>query len=288
MPDEPREFDLAWSMLSQSDKAVPLLAGKPFCEKPPLTYWASAASMALFGPSLWAARLPNLAWMAIALGCLLSWLRRVISAAQREKAMAFTTITVGSIFLLFRVQIWLATDAPLVAATAAGLLGAWRGLHADTPRERLVGYLLFNLGLAAAFFSKNVFGWLVPAAAFLGSVIWERRWIELRRWQLYAGFALQLALIAPWILAVLRHDDGVRLLRIFLVDNSLGRLLPIATEEQYQLGHRNHLGKYLQELPYYLLPWTFACIAAARSAYKQFRNVPATERSALRFAVLAI
>jgi 4-amino-4-deoxy-L-arabinose transferase-like glycosyltransferase len=33
-PDEPREADLAWRMSWQESKAVPLLAGDPFCEKP--------------------------------------------------------------------------------------------------------------------------------------------------------------------------------------------------------------------------------------------------------------
>jgi len=286
-PDEPREFDLAWNMLGQSDKAVPLLAGEPFCEKPPLTYWAAAASMAVFGKTPEAARLPNLLWIAITLACLLSWIRRVVPADRSEQAVVLTTLTLGSAFLLFRVQIWFATDAPLVAATAVGLLGAWRGLQADTRRERLTGYVLLNLGLAAAFFSKNLLGWLVPVAAFGGMVIWERRWRELLRWELYVGVVLLLALILPWLLAVARHEDGARLLRIFLIDNTLGRLLPIATEDQYQLGHRNHVGKYLLELPYYLVPWTFAAIAALRWGYQQLRTTN-TVRRALRFTALSI
>ena len=44
-PDEPREADIAWRMSWQPDKAVPLLAGEAFCEKPPLTYWAAAAAI---------------------------------------------------------------------------------------------------------------------------------------------------------------------------------------------------------------------------------------------------
>jgi hypothetical protein len=167
------------------------------------------------------------------------------------------------------------------------LLGAWRGFNAQTNRDRLIGYLLFHLGLAAAFFAKNLLGWLTPLGAFVGVVIWERRWRELIRWELYAGLALQFALIFPWIVAVGHRDDGTKLLRIFLVDNTLGRLLPIATEDQYQLGHSNHPGKYLLELPYYLLPWTFATIAAGRWVIRQLRNA-SSQSSALRFAILSI
>jgi 4-amino-4-deoxy-L-arabinose transferase-like glycosyltransferase len=265
-PDEPREFDIAWNMLQQPDKTVPLLAGEPFCEKPPLTYWVAAASMGAFGATLWAARLPNLLWAAITILCLFSWMRSVVPRADREKALVFAGLIAGSSLLLFRVQIWLATDAPLVAATSIALLGAWRGFFATTTRARFSGYLLFHLGLAAAFFAKNLLGWLVPIGALLGMVAWERRWRELLRWELYAGLALQLVLIVPWVLAVANRSDGARLLRIFLIDNTLGRLLPIATEDEYQLGHSNHPGKYLIELLYYLLPWTFAAIGALRWA----------------------
>src|ERR1700743_3026117 len=64
-PDEPREADIAWRMSGQPDKAVPLLAGEAFCEKPPLTYWLAAAPIKLFGNAAWSARLPNLLYAAL-------------------------------------------------------------------------------------------------------------------------------------------------------------------------------------------------------------------------------
>src|SRR6202041_1815282 len=64
-PDEPREADIAWRMSWQADKAVPLLAGDPFCEKPPLTYWLAAVPMGFWGEQAWIARLPNLLYAVI-------------------------------------------------------------------------------------------------------------------------------------------------------------------------------------------------------------------------------
>src|SRR5271155_5069447 len=64
-PDEPREADIAWRMSWQPQKAVPVLAGEAFCEKPPLTYWIAAAAIESFGPAAWAARLPNLLYALI-------------------------------------------------------------------------------------------------------------------------------------------------------------------------------------------------------------------------------
>ena len=58
-PDEPREADIAWRMSQQSDRALPELAGTPFLEKPPLSYWMSAGALQLFGESPGAARVPR-------------------------------------------------------------------------------------------------------------------------------------------------------------------------------------------------------------------------------------
>ena len=58
-PDEPREADIAWRMSQQSDWTLPQLAGTPFLEKRPLSYWMSAAGSRLFGDSAAAARAPT-------------------------------------------------------------------------------------------------------------------------------------------------------------------------------------------------------------------------------------
>ena len=47
-----------------SSWAVPNLAGRPFCEKPPLYFWSAAASVRAFGRSPAAVRAPNLVYAA--------------------------------------------------------------------------------------------------------------------------------------------------------------------------------------------------------------------------------
>src|SRR3984957_7169246 len=64
-PDEPREADIAWRMSWQTDRAVPLLAGEAFCEKPPLNYWLGACSVKVLGTCAGVARLPNLLYALI-------------------------------------------------------------------------------------------------------------------------------------------------------------------------------------------------------------------------------
>src|SRR3982074_3611974 len=72
-PEEPREADIVWRMSQQSDRTLPELAGTPFLEKPPLSYWMSAGALNAFGGSAAAARAPNILYAvvtALAIGAL--------------------------------------------------------------------------------------------------------------------------------------------------------------------------------------------------------------------------
>lgn len=283
-PDEPREADLAWRMSWQSDKAVPSLAGEAFCEKPPLTYWLAGAAMARFGTQGWAARLPNLLYALItALG---------IGAIARRGAGAVAAVVaaaaVSTFLLSYQVGIWLATDAPLVAAVAVALLGLYRGYYAQDRRERLGGYWLMHAALAVAFFCKSAAAFMVPVLTLLTLALWERRWRELRRFELYAGATLPLAAILLWVWFVYQGADGPAHLRVFFWNNLVGRFaeVPAAGDLQYAAGHRNSPGKYLLELPAYLWPWTLLVLAAARRAWQ--RRTLGFERGRLvRFGLAA-
>jgi len=277
-PDEPREADIAWRMSWQHDQAVPLLAGEAFCEKPPFTYWLAATSIRTFGTGAAAMRLPNLLYAAITV-LSVGWLaRRAFGAFAGVAAAA----AIGTFLLSYQTAIWLATDAPLVAAVAVALLGEYIGFRATSRRERLTGYLVMHAALAVGFLSKSAAAWMVPALAFATLVVWERRWRELTRWELYLGLVLQAAIIATWIGAVYAGPDGIAHLRVFFWNNLVGRFTSVdaPAELQYAGAHRNSPGKYLLELPIYLWPWTLLCLAAAYRAWRTWRVVPAPHETA--------
>src|SRR5947199_3648130 len=58
-PDEPVYGQIAREMVKTGHWLTPHLAGRPWFDKPPLFYWASAAAMAVLGPTELAARLPS-------------------------------------------------------------------------------------------------------------------------------------------------------------------------------------------------------------------------------------
>ncbi len=255
----------------QPEKAVPLLAGEPFCEKPPLTYWLAAVPIRLFGTAAWAARLPNLLYAVIAtIGVGLLARRSAGPFAGGVAAAAISTF-----LLSYQAMIWLATDAPLLAAVCIALLGAYAGFYATSCRERLRGYTLMHAALAIGFLSKSAAAWMVPALTVLTLVVWERRWRELMRWELYAGLLLQAVMILTWVWFVYTGTDGPAHLKVFFWNNLVGRFARVdaPSELQYAAAHRNSPGKYLIELPLYLFPWTLLVVAAARRAWVE-RSTP--------------
>jgi 4-amino-4-deoxy-L-arabinose transferase len=283
-PDEPREADIAWRMSWQADKAVPLLAGEAFCEKPPLTYWLAALPIKLLGTQAWVARLPNLLYALItALGVGL-----LASRSLGKFAGWVAAATISTFLLSYQVAIWLATDAPLLAAVSVALLGTYIGFYAATSAQRLRGYLLMHTALAFGFLSKSAVAWMVPALAILTLSIWEKRWRELLRWELYLGLLVQAALILIWVWFVYRGNDGLDHLKVFFWNNLVGRFAAVDAppDLQYAAAHRNTPGKYLIELPLYLFPWTLLVIAAARRAWRR-RGASLQDNRAVRFALAA-
>jgi 4-amino-4-deoxy-L-arabinose transferase-like glycosyltransferase len=194
--------------------------------------------------------------------------------------------------LSYQVLVWLATDAPLLAAVSVALYGAYAGFYAERSVERLRGYTVMHAALAVGFLSKSAAAWMVPALAIPVLVLWERRWRELARWELCAGLILQAAVILAWVAAVYRGPDGLEHLKVFFWNNLAGRFAHVDAPQalQYASGHRNSPGKYLVELPMYLWPWTLLVAAALRRAWLALRGTRAgpgmpTELRPVRFAL---
>jgi len=283
-PDEPREADMAWRMAGQSDRTLPNLAGVPFVEKPPLSYWMSGATIAAFGDSAAAARLPNLLYAtisALAIGALGLTMGGPIAAL-------IAALIAGSSVLAWHVTSWLDPDAALLAGCSVAVLGLYWGYRAAPGRRKLLGYTIMHLGSALGFMAKSAPGWLVPVVTLTTMMAWERRWSELKRWELYAGLLIQLPLIGAWISALAHMPQGPQSLRELFWNNLFGRFARIAPpgELDYTRGHRNWPGRYLFELPLSFLPWTLLIVAALQRAWRRVRDTDRAS-SAWRFASAA-
>jgi len=272
-------------MSLQTDRTLPQLADTPFLEKPPLTYWMSGAAIEVYGDSPAAARVPNLLYAAIvalAIGAL-------AFAMDGGTAAIVAALVAGTAITAFRVQIWLAPDACLLAGCAISLLGAYLGLSAPPGRGKLFGYTLMHVGAAVGFMAKSAPGWLVPGTALFALILWERRWREFLRWELYVGLLAQLLVIGPWIFEVTLSEHGREALYSLFWNNVVGRFTKVAVPGtiDYTQGHQNKPGKYFLELPVYLLPWTLLAVAAAWRAWARLR-AGINRGTPWRFAICAI
>lgn len=285
-PDEPREADIAWRMSLHPATALASFDGKPWLEKPPLSYWLAGASIRGVDDSAAAARLPNALYALVAAAAVFT-----LAASMGGADLGLiATLVAASALLSFRVSVWLAPDAALLAGVAVALLGAWRGLEAPGGRLKFAWYTLMHAGAAWGFFAKSAVGWAVPLLAYGTLIVWERRWRELRRPELWAGLVLQLLVIGAWIAAVLREPSAAADLRGLFWNNLAGRFAAVPTHGgiDYATGHANFPGKYLVELPVYLLPWTALAVAGLWRAMTAVRGrTPAPAATAWRFAVAA-
>ena len=261
-PDEPRAADIAWNMTNQQHKSVPEMAGVAWCKNPPLAYWASGLSMSVLGKSPSAARLPNILWAIITV-LAVAWLAYGMAGAG---AALVAGIAVGTFSLSYQAAIWLASDAPMVAGSCVALLGAFRGVTGTTSRDKMRWYSVMHVGLAGGFLAKDLVGWLVPICALSGFIIWERRWREVLRWELYVGVLLQVFVVGPWILALADQPEGRPFLMTFFYDNLVGRF-------QSEFRESSLPGMHLLELPLHLAPWLFLAAAAIRRAWMSCRSI---------------
>ncbi|HEV8695131.1 MAG TPA: glycosyltransferase family 39 protein, partial [Lysobacter sp.] len=98
-PDEGRYTNVALNMLDSGDWLNPRRSDEVgHWTKPPLTYWAIASSVAVFGRNPWAARLPSA--LAYLLSVWLAWrvARRLAPGSETQAAVVYATmlLTLGA------------------------------------------------------------------------------------------------------------------------------------------------------------------------------------------------
>ncbi len=148
--DEGRYTNVALQMVDSGDWLSPHRSEHTgHWTKPPLTYWAIAASVEVFGRNPWAARLPGslayllCAWLAFRIA------RRLAPGSERVAALAFATMLVP-----FGAAHYITTDFLLAA------VGDW---HSSLPNDRS---MWVELGIG-----RKVMQWFEAAVAEDDSIL---------------------------------------------------------------------------------------------------------------------
>ena len=271
-PDEGRNARVAQEILATGDWIVPQFHGMPYLDKPILYFAAVASSLALFGSSEAAARLPSLVF-AIATG-FATWLlaRRLFSRGAAWWSVA--VLASSPLFLLFaRTVIF---DVGLTCFFSFAL---WFAVEGRAGRRW--GFPLFWLFAGLAVLTKGPVGLLLPVLGFVAFTIGLGRPWRLRGLFHPVGLVIFLLVCLPWVLAVESREPGF--LRYALLIETVERL----TKPTFQ--RTGPFYYYVPILLLGLLPWSIVAVAKLPAYVRARRNLlqPSAERGLL-FATLAI
>ncbi|OZB56042.1 MAG: hypothetical protein B7X35_07230 [Halothiobacillus sp. 14-56-357] len=195
VPDEGRYVGVALSMLHTGDWLVPKLDGLPFFHKPPLFYWITATSLAVFGTHEWAARAaPFLAGMASAIT--LFWF---LNQYASRRAAGVSVLLLGSFPLFFDAAQFASMDmlvGSLIAITILLLAHVSQQLQAGRNAKwvLVLAYATAGLGMM----TKGMIGFVLPGMVITFWLLWNRRFSHLYKLISPLGLVVFLAIVAPW------------------------------------------------------------------------------------------
>lgn len=217
-PDEERYAEIPREMLAARDFITPRLNGVPYLEKPPLLYWANAASFALAGETPWAARLPaRLAGTGTAL--LLAWAVGRLRGRREGLACAIFLLAAPFGFVCARMNL---TDGVLTFFFAATLLAAFATLRRAAAGRPTAGLAAAAGALAAAgFLSKGLIAVVLPGGILLLWALATRQVRFLRALVLSPAPPVFLAAVAPWFALAERANPGF--LKFFFIHEHFQR-----------------------------------------------------------------
>ncbi len=275
--DEGRYSAVAVEMLDSGDWLVPHRHPEHVhLSKPPLTYWALAGSMAVFGKNEWALRLPSALAFALTIGCVFAIGKRLVP----ERPWWPPLVCAGTT-LLFLAANTISTDPLLCAFETLGMTGyvlAWRG---ETEAIARRGALILGLGFGLAFLTKGPPGLiaLIPSIWF-----WLRNRADFRanpfNWK---ALAVWVPIALSWFVVVVWLDPSR--LAYFVGTETYGRIFTDQADR-----HPQWYGWFVAYGPVALvgvLPWTLVMLwDAIRRSGKPREPDSDSDRATSRFLLL--
>jgi 4-amino-4-deoxy-L-arabinose transferase-like glycosyltransferase len=263
-PDEGRYTAAGINMHESGDWLVPTVDGEhPHLTKPPITYWALAASFALLGHNEWGARLPG-ALAFIGTGLLLFGLGRRLCPSRPWLPPVIWSLSLGPVVAANVVS----TDPLLTFFETLAMFAfveAWSRDGAQTRRW----YLLMWLGWGLAFMTKGPPG-LLPLLASVTFLAMHDRG-RLRSLFMPTGLLLFVVVAFSWF-AILVAQEPARL-GYFLGYEVYDRIFTSTHDRNAQWY--GGLEVYLPVLLAGTLPWSVLSLVAAggpRSTWRQWRQ----------------
>ena len=270
------QAQIARNMLASGDWVTARLDGIAYLEKPPLVYWAIAASYKIAGVHDWAARLP-MALSAIALCCLTAAFGTWAFGRRAGLYAGLCMSTCVGLFLFTRILI---PDVMLTLTMALAMWAFLRALDGDERRPALWA-LLMAASLGIGLLLKSLIAVVFPLGAAAVYLLLTRQLFSTRTWKRlhpFSGLVVLLLIAAPWhILATLRNPPYFAFtlhsgpgqyhgfLWFFFINEQLLRFLNLRYPRDYNTVPRLYF--WLFHL-IWLFPWSVYFPAAAKLSFK--------------------
>lgn len=248
--DETYTFGIVQHMLETGDLVVPVNAGQPFVEKPPLYDWV-AAGLAWLGhgalPLHDAARLASALFSALTLGCLAHLARRMSGARSVFDLRVLGTLALfAGTLLVVKHTHDMMTDVALMAGAALGLAGLYELVTAqgDTrrtvdgradPRRAHRAAAAFGAGVGITFMTKGLFLPLVFGATLCTLPL---IYPACRRREFAKAVGIAALVFAPFALIwpIAFYCRSPELFEVWFWDNNVGRFFGFSVP---RLGSEN-------------------------------------------------
>ena len=195
IPDEGRYVGVAWEMVQSDQWLTPALDGLPYFHKPPLFYWITAASLKLFGPIEWAARIAPLTGALVAALSIYILMRRWASSGIARLSVL---ILATSPFFYGGAQY--ANHDMLVAGFITATIAS--GGHAILSLQDGLPYrpalLVAWISAALGLLSKGLIGMALPGGVIVCWLLIEGNWRILNKLCWWPGPILFAVIASPW------------------------------------------------------------------------------------------
>ena len=252
-PDEGRYAEIPREMNELGDYTVPHLNYVRYFEKPPLLYWACAASYKVFGTNEWGFRVPNALAASLCLFALYFFVRRWFS----EKTAFLSAVILATSIGFFSLARIVTTDMLFSCMLFLSLL-FFRAYY----REKKPLFIYFFYAAAGlSTLAKGPVALILLGAVIIIFLFTERNLAFIREMKPLRGILIYAAVTLPWIIAIsLREKE---FLYFFIVDQHFLRFL---TSKHKRSGP---LYYFLPVLLGGLFPWSILIPRALGQAWKR-------------------
>jgi 4-amino-4-deoxy-L-arabinose transferase-like glycosyltransferase len=268
-PDEAHYAETSRELIVSGDWLAPYYNERPFFDKPILFHWLQGASMAVIGPTEFAARLVP-AFAALALIGITAWIGFRLMSADVAIISALLLATNPATFALARYAI---LDTVFTAFLFGGVALVCVSALQQRPRLQWVGYFL----IAMAVFTKGPLAFVLCGVAFgvaiaLSLVCSSDLHRRLLRLRLISGFLLATVVAAPWFVYMwFRFGDS------FVSGYLLDENIRLYATDRFTPTESTSFWFYFRVLAAGLLPWTPLVVGRLiddlRAAFRRDRSL---------------